>query len=142
MIGTLLHFLYDISKHNKLVGLFAAVNESTWEHIKIALTSTIIWSLLDGYIYGINSNYFLAKFGSLMVIIILIPLLFYGYKFLFKKASHFINVLIFYITIISSQFLFSYIITCEPISYFVQYLSCIGTYIIIACYMTLTLMPI
>ena len=40
LIGTLSHFLYDISKHNKVVGLFAAVNESTWEHIKIALTPT------------------------------------------------------------------------------------------------------
>lgn len=142
MVGTLLHFLYDISKHNKIVGLFAAVNESTWEHIKIALTATIIWSLIDGYIYGINSNYFLAKFLSLMVIIVLIPLLFYSYKYIFNKTSHFVNVLIFYIAIVCSQFLFSYIITCEPISYFVQYLSCIGIYIIFACYMIFTLLPI
>lgn len=34
VIGTLLHFLYEISHHNKYVALFAAVNESTWEHIK------------------------------------------------------------------------------------------------------------
>ena len=37
IIGTLSHFLYDISNHNKILGLFTAVNESTWEHIKIAL---------------------------------------------------------------------------------------------------------
>ena len=58
LVGTLLHFLYDISKHNKFVGIFAAVNESTWEHIKIALTPTFIWGLIDGYIYGVNPNYF------------------------------------------------------------------------------------
>ena len=38
IVGTLSHFLYDISNHNRIVGLFSAVNESTWEHIKIALT--------------------------------------------------------------------------------------------------------
>lgn len=41
VVGTLFHFLYDWSNHNKIVGLFAAVNESTWEHIKIALTPTM-----------------------------------------------------------------------------------------------------
>lgn len=58
VIGTLLHFLYEISHHNKYVALFAAVNESTWEHIKIALTPTLLWSLYDGFVYGIESNYF------------------------------------------------------------------------------------
>ena len=85
IIGTLSHFLYDISNHNKIVGLFAAVNESTWEHIKIALTPTLLWGLLDGFIYGSNPNYFLAKFISLLVIIILMPALYYGHKAIIKK---------------------------------------------------------
>ena len=42
IIGTVLHFLYDISNHNKVVGLFSAVNESTWEYIKIALIPTLL----------------------------------------------------------------------------------------------------
>lgn len=29
IVGTLLHFLYEISGHNKVVAIFAAVNEST-----------------------------------------------------------------------------------------------------------------
>ena len=49
VVGTLLHFLYEFSGHNKVVALFAAVNESTWEHIKIALTPMIFYSLYDGY---------------------------------------------------------------------------------------------
>ena len=51
MFGTLLHFLYEIRKHNKLVAVFSAVNESTWEHIKIGMTPTIIWSLYYIYIF-------------------------------------------------------------------------------------------
>ena len=142
VIGTMLHFFYDITKHNKFVGLFAAVNESTWEHVKIALTPTILWGLIDGYIYGINSNYFIAKFISLVTIIILIPLLFYSYKILFKKNSHFANVLIFYVVIICSQCLFRYLISIESVSYFIQYLSCVGIYVVLACYMIFTLMPV
>ena len=72
LIGTLLHFMYEWSGHNKVVSLFAAVNESTWEHIKIALTPTFIWTLYDGAVYGLNQNYFIAKTASLLVIILLV----------------------------------------------------------------------
>lgn len=41
-LGALLHFLYELSGCNKVVAIFAAVNESTWEHIKICLTPTIL----------------------------------------------------------------------------------------------------
>ncbi len=36
-LGILAHFLYDIAKQPRFLGLFTAVNESTWEHIKIAI---------------------------------------------------------------------------------------------------------
>ena len=142
IIGTISHFLYDIFKHNKIVGLFTSVNESTWEHIKIALTPTIIWGLIDGYIYGMNPNYFLAKFVSLISIIILMPLLYYGYRYLFKKDNTIINIIIFYIVIICSQYLFYNLISMDKVNYYIQYISCIGTFITFACYMIFTLMPI
>ena len=87
IIGTLFHFTYDYFNHNKIVSLFAAVNESTWEHIKIALTPMFLWGLYDGYVYGFSPNYFLAKSISLLAVIIIIPLLFYGYKLITKKST-------------------------------------------------------
>ena len=141
IIGTLSHFLYDISNHNKIVGLFSAVNESTWEHIKIALTPTLLWSLLDGFIYGTNPNYFFAKFISLFIIIILMPLLFYGHKALIKKDVFIIDIIIFYIVIIASQYLFYTILRLNELPYFIGYLSCIGIFLLFGGYMIHTLMP-
>jgi hypothetical protein len=37
VVGTVLHFLFDWSRHHPVVAVFAAVNESYWEHIKIAV---------------------------------------------------------------------------------------------------------
>ena len=88
VVETLLHFLYELSGHNKFVAIFAAVNESIWEHIKICMISTILWSLYDGYIYGTTSNYFISKSLSLLTIIILIPILFYMYTFFTKKTFY------------------------------------------------------
>ncbi len=141
LIGTLSHFLYDMTNHNKVIGLFCAVNESTWEHIKIALTPTLLWCFIDGYIYGTNPNYFLAKFSSLVVIIVLMPALFYGYNFIFKKNNFIINIIIFYIVIISSQFTFYYLLRIQPIIFLCKYVSCIGLFFVFGGYMIHTLMP-
>ncbi len=141
IVGTLSHFLYDISNHNIIIGLFAAVNESTWEHIKIALTPTLLWSLIDGYLFGMNPNYFLAKFVSLFIIILLMPLIFYGYQFIYKKQSIFINILSFYIVIICSQLSFYYLLKMNSINFIYSYISCIGIFIIFGGYMIHTLLP-
>ena len=142
VIGTLSHFLYEISNHNKIVGIFTAVNESVWEHIKIALTPTILWSIIDGFVYGSNQNYFLAKFISLFLLIILIPILFYGYKKLLNKEILIIDILIFYIAIICSELSFYYLINTESVSYIINYLSLIGIFIIFGSYLLLTIFPI
>lgn len=142
IVGTLAHFLYDWTHQNRIIGLFAAVNESTWEHIKIALTPTILWSLYDGYLYGENRNYYLAKLLSLLVIIVVIPLLFYGYKKLAKKDILILDIAIFYIAIILSQLTFYAILSLSPLDRIFAYLSCIGLFVFFGCYMTLTLEPI
>ena len=54
LLGSFLHFTYDLSNHNKTVALFSAVNESTWEHIKLGLTPYFIWTVIDGIKYFNN----------------------------------------------------------------------------------------
>lgn len=142
LIGTLLHFTYEISNHNKVVALFSAVNESTWEHIKIALTPTFIWTLYDGAVYGIYNNYFIAKTANLLVIIFLIPILFYTYKIFTKKSKLPIDIIIFYITIITSSLVFKYILNLKDLPYYITYISLVLMFIIFGFYMTLTLLPI
>ena len=141
-LGTLAHFFYDWSNQNRVIGLFAAVNESTWEHIKITLTPTFLWSLYDGALYGQNPNYFLAKLMSLLVLVLVIPTLFYAYQKLTKKSIVFVNIAIFYIAIFLSQLTFYTILTLNPINHISQYFSCLGTFVLFGCYMTLTLAPL
>lgn len=142
IFGTLLHFMYEWSNHKKIVSIFAAVNESTWEHIKIALIPSFIWMLYDGAIYGLEPNYFVAKTASLLAIIIIIPVLFYAYQIFTKKAMLPIDIIIFYIAIIVSNLLFNYIIYLKPISFFITYFAIILLFVIFGFLMVVTLMPI
>ena len=142
VVGTLLHFTYELSHHNKIVAIFSAVNESTWEHIKICMTATIIWSLVDGFIYGVDGNYLIAKSLSLLTIIVLIPILFYLYTTFTKKAILPIDVICFYITVITSNLVFKYIINLDTLPFIYHYLSYILLFIEIAAYIFLTYNPL
>lgn len=141
-LGSLAHFLYDLSHENKILGLFTAVNESTWEHIKIAITPTLLWSLLDGYFYGNNPNYFTAKLASLLILTFFIPFVFYSYTRISKKPLLPLDIATFLIAIILAQLVFTGIINLPAIPYWATYLSAIGLFIFFGAYMTLTLMPL
>lgn len=141
-LGTLAHFLYDLSHENKILGLFTAVNESTWEHIKIAITPTLIWSLIDGYFYGENPNYFTAKLTSLAILAFFIPFVFYSYTRFSKKPLLPVDILTFLIAIVLAQLTFFAIINLPDFPFISSYLSAIGTFIFFGAYMTLTLMPL
>ena len=47
IFGNLLHFVYDWSGQSIAAAVFAAVNESTWEHMKLLVTPWVIWSLVE-----------------------------------------------------------------------------------------------
>ena len=142
IVGTFLHFLYELSGHNKLVAIFAAVNESTWEHIKICMTPTILWSLCDGFVYGMNANFLIGKALSLLTIIILMPVLFYIYTAFTKKAILWVDVICFYIVVICSQLVFNYFINMQVLPFIYTYLSCILLFIEIGAYVFLTFNPL
>ena len=142
IVGTVFHFLYDWSNHNKMVGLFAAVNESTWDHIKIALTPALILGFIDGFLYGANPNYFLAKSMSLLAMIVGIPVLFYFYSYLLKKHVLLIDILIFYVAIFLGQTLFYFVLNGPSVPYCFSYIGAILLFMIFGFYMTATILPL
>ena len=153
IIGTLFHFTYDYFNHNKVVSIFSAVNESTWEHIKMGLSSALLFSIFDGFKYGKIGTYFFAKSVSLLMIILIIPILFYGFKLLFKRSFLIIDILIFYIAtflssylfylfLYTSSYLFFYIIRNIKEIYILNYIGCIMLFIIFSLYLLLTIMPL
>jgi len=47
LLGSLLHFTFEWSNNFWLVGIFSAVNESTWEHLKLAVIPALLWLLIE-----------------------------------------------------------------------------------------------
>ena len=62
ILGTLLHFAFRYSGGNTVIGAFAPVNESIWEHLKLILIPSIIVGFFEYLSFGKHfSGYFGAK---------------------------------------------------------------------------------
>lgn len=80
LLGGFLHFSYEISNENRIVGYFSAINESTWEHLKMLITPSLIYLIIEYILYGkYIDNFIIIKTLSILVGIVTIIVLFYTY---------------------------------------------------------------
>jgi len=110
VLGSLMHFIYDFTNQNIIVGLFAPVNESVWEHTKLGIIPLALWWGLF-YIFknkkcNMDKNKWFTSFLiSLFTSIITIPMFFYFYTGSFGIENVFIDILIFFLSILLGQIL-------------------------------------
>lgn len=99
--GILLHFLYDLTGQNAIVGIFSAVNESTWEHLKLLFVPAVIYSAFEFFLRCKNiKNFWPAVTLGILAAMLIITTLFYTYTGILGFNVDFINILIYFISII------------------------------------------
>lgn len=104
-IGSFLHFLYELSGNSIFVAYFAAVNESTWEHLKLAFFPALLFSIIEyPFVKKDTKNYFFGKVIGFYIMPITIIVLFYGYKILFKSHSLIWDIFIFILAIFLGEY--------------------------------------
>ena len=85
---TLLHFVYEWSGSAVIVGLFAPVNESVWEHIKLLFFPGLLFSVWDYFHASRRPASFLpARTAGLTAGMVRHSLLFYAYTALLGNQS-------------------------------------------------------
>lgn len=94
--GSLLHFVYEWSGGSTLAAAFSAVNESTWEHMKLLFFPMFLFSVAQVIALGRQYPNFLAvRAVSTLAGLILIPVLFYTYTGVLGKNVMWVDVTIF-----------------------------------------------
>ena len=82
ILGTILHFTYDWSNHNAIVGAFSAITESTWEHLKLLFFPMLITTII-GYFYlkpkEEYKNFLCAKTIGILSALAFVVVFFYTY---------------------------------------------------------------
>ena len=107
LLGTFLHFAYDLSGKSVLVAPFSGINESTWEHMKLLYFPLLIFALIQFRYFYEYKNYWCVKLKGFLLGLILIPVLFYTYNGCFGKSPDWINISIFFIST-AAAFLLEY----------------------------------
>lgn len=105
VLGVLLHYTYQLSNNNCLVGTFSAVNESTWEHLKLAFFPMLITTIVGYFIIGkANPNFLCAKLAGIITTMIFITTFFYTYTGIIGTDYSLLNILSFIIGVILGEY--------------------------------------
>jgi len=104
LLGTLLHFTYKWSGNNPLIGSFSAINESVWEHLKLAFFPMLIIAAVEYYVLkNIVNNFIESKAIGIFSAISFIVIAFYTYTGILGTNFAVINILIFIVSIIIGE---------------------------------------
>ena len=96
VLGTLGHFAYDWSGKSLPVGAFCAVNESTWEHMKLLFFPVLLFTAVQLCLRW-ESGLLAARAVSTTAGLVAIPALFYTYSGVLGRTVDWVNILIFYV---------------------------------------------
>jgi hypothetical protein len=142
LLGTLLHFTFAWSGYWKPMALISAVNESTWEHMKMAFWVTLIFALIEFFIYGKKiKNFIFAKTVSLYVITVLISVIFWSYTRIIKDALIW-DILDFVLSIIIGYLISYYIVVSKKYYRIWKILSIIFFIAILSAFCLLSYFPV
>ncbi|MGO1539334.1 MAG: DUF6512 family protein [Leucobacter sp.] len=107
IIGSLLHFLFDWTGHNRVAAIFSAVNESYWERIKIAVWPVVVLHVALFAAGGYQHPSFLpASTIALYSIPISMIGLIFLYKAITKRNVLWLDITVFFIVIAIAQAIF------------------------------------
>ena len=100
--GTLLHFLYDWLGGALWIAPFSAVNESTFEHMKLLFWPMFIYAIIQSFFFRDRADFWCIKLRGILLGISLIPVIFYTYNGVIGKSPDWLNISMFFIAAAAS----------------------------------------
>ena len=98
LVGTLLHCVYGWSDGSRVAAAFSAVNESTWEHMKLLFLPYFVFAVVEFIVFSeAFRNFFAVKAVSILLGLAAIPTLFYTCAGAFGELPGWGNILIFFL---------------------------------------------
>jgi multisubunit Na+/H+ antiporter MnhB subunit len=104
-LGSALHFTYELSGKLVFIGAFSAVNESVWEHLKLAFWPSLIWLLIEYLpLKKLTNNFLMSKTLGTYLMVILIPIVFYSYTSITGGSIFAIDITTFIVAVVFWHF--------------------------------------
>ena len=97
LVGTFLHFLYDLTNQSDWVASFSGVNESTFEHMKLLFWPMFLFAILQRRFFSNRLDFWCVKLRGILLGQALIPIIFYTYNGVIGPSPDWINISIFFV---------------------------------------------
>ena len=105
LIGAALHFTFEMSNFSSMdVAYFSAVNESTWEHLKMVFFPGLMFALIQyTYVRDVVNNYIIAKVAGLFIMPLVIAVGWYIYAPILGRSYFPADLFLFYLAVFVGQ---------------------------------------
>ena len=142
ILGSILHFTFEWSGSQAVVGVFSAVNESVWEHLKLGFWPAIVFALIEfKYLKKTTSNLLFAKTISIYLIPIIIMVIFYSYTTVLGESILVIDILSFIIAVIVGQLVSYRLLTGKTLPYNLDMVSLVALILLGLAFVLFTFYP-
>lgn len=102
--GSAMHYAYDWSGQHAIMGLIFPVNESVWEHLKMAYWGLFLFALCEyPWVNQKVKNYFTIKLLGLLILIFSILAIYYAYHSLLGRNVLALDILSFVVGVVLCQ---------------------------------------
>jgi len=118
LVGASLHFTYELSNFSSnVVAFISAVNESTWEHLKMVFFPGLVFALIEyTYVREKVNNYLIAKTASLFIMPMIIVVGWYIYAPAVGRSIYRVDLVLFYLAVFLGQFISYKLLTRPPLA--------------------------
>lgn len=143
LIGASLHFTFELSDFSSnIVAYFSAVNESTWEHLKMVFFPGLVFALIEyTYIRDEANNYLLAKAASLFLMPLVIVVGWYIYAPIVGRSIFPADLALFYLAVAIGQIVSYRILASNPLGKVFRRVSLAVILVMLAAFSTFTFFP-
>jgi hypothetical protein len=143
LTGSLLHFVFFLLGEWPPIALIAAVNESVWEHLKLAFWPALFYALFEWpFFRGKIKDFWIAKIFGIFVMPVIIASFFYGYKTLIGHHILWVDISLFVFAVFVGQ-VFSYrLLLRRSFPFGVKILAIILLVVMIAAFSLFTFFPL
>lgn len=98
VLGTFLHFLFDLAGGSAAAALVSAVNESIWEHMKLIYYPMLLFSFVEHRFWGRETpGFWCVKLKGILLALVLIPAIYYLYTGALGISADWFNITIFFL---------------------------------------------
>ena len=101
IVGTLWHFVHNLTGENRFVGYFFPINESTWEHMKLVYFPMLLCMAV--FVRKFDVHWLLGNLIGTW----LIPVIFYTYNGILGFGVMALDIINFYVSVLAA-FVFVY----------------------------------